>query len=40
MKSVKEALNQINVHQVIVPSGGTKYLQAPDASWNKLFKDG
>ena len=39
MKSVKEALNQINV-QVIAPSGCTKYLQAPDISWNKLFKDG
>ena len=30
MKSVKEALNQISVHQVIVPGGCTKYLQAPD----------
>ena len=40
MKSVKEALKEISVHQVIVPTGCTKYSKAPDVSWNKLFKDG
>ena len=38
MQSVKEALHQINVDQVIVPGGCTKYVQAPDVSWNNSFK--
>ena len=38
MQSVKEALRQINCDQVIVPGGGTKYVQAPDVRWNKPFK--
>lgn len=38
MQSVKEALHQINVDQVIVPGGCTKYVQAPDVSWNRPFK--
>ena len=38
MQSVEEALHQINVDQVIVPGGCTKYVQAPDVSWNKPFK--
>ena len=38
MQSVKEALSRINVDQVIMPGGCTKYVQAPDVSWNKPFK--
>ena len=38
MQSVKEALHQINVDQVIVPGGCTKYVQATDVSWNRPFK--
>ena len=38
MQSIKEALHQINVDQVTVPSSCTKYVQAPDVSWNKPFK--
>ena len=43
MKSVKEALNQINV-QVIAPGGCTKYLQAPDnkqtvQGWQVVYKN-
>ena len=38
MQSVKEALHQINVDQVIIPGGCTKYVRAPDVSWNKPFK--
>ena len=28
----------INVDPVIIPGGCTKYIQAPDVSWNKPFK--
>ena len=38
MQSVKKALSRINVDQVIIPGGCTKYVQAPDVSWNKPFK--
>ena len=38
MHSVKEALYQINVDQVIVPGSCTKYVQAPDVSSIKPFK--
>jgi len=38
MQSVKDALVRIHVDQVIVPTGCTKYVHAPDASWNKPFK--
>ena len=38
MQSVKEALSRINIDQVIIPGGCTKYVQAPDVSWNKPFK--
>ena len=38
MQSVKEALHQINVDQVIIRGSCTKYVQAPDVSWNKPFK--
>ena len=38
MQSVKEALAKMKVDQAIVPGGCTRYIQAPDVSWNKLFK--
>lgn len=38
MQSVKEALYQINVDQVIVPGSCTKYVQTPDVSWMKPYK--
>lgn len=38
IQSVKEALHQIIVDQVIVPGGCTKYVQAPDVSWKNPFK--
>ena len=38
MQSVKGALAKMNVDQVIIPSGCTKFVQAPDVSWNKPFK--
>ena len=34
----KEVLNQLKIDTVIVPGGCTKYVQAPDVSWNKPFK--
>ena len=38
MQSVKEALAKMKVDQAIVPGGCTRYIQAPDVSWNKPFK--
>lgn len=38
MQSVKQELSRINVDQVIIPGGCTKFVQAPDVSWNKPFK--
>ena len=38
MTSVKEALKRINIYQVIIPGGCTKYMQALDVCWNKPFK--
>ena len=38
MQSIKEALSRIKVDQVIISGGCTKYVQAPDVSWNKPFK--
>ena len=38
MQSVKGALAKMNVDQVIIPGGCTKFVQAPDVSWNKPFK--
>ena len=31
-------LKNLNVDQATVPGGCTKYIQAPDVSWNKPFK--
>ena len=36
---VKEALRQAGINIALVPGGCTKYIQAPDVSWNKPFKD-
>ena len=36
--SVAAALKSSNIDQVIIPRGCTKYIQAPDVSWNKPFK--
>ena len=38
MDSVKKELKNLNVDQVTVAEGCTKYIQAPDVSWNKQFK--
>ena len=38
MDSVKKQLNDSKVDWIIIPRGCTKYLQAPDVSWNKPFK--
>ena len=38
MQSVKETLAKMKVDQAIVPGGCTRYIQAPDVSWNKPFK--
>ena len=38
MNSVKYAISKLNIDQVIVPGGCTKYVQAPDVCWNKPFK--
>ena len=35
---VRNFLNKVKTDSVIVPGGCTKYIQAPDVSWNKLFK--
>ena len=36
--SVKQELNRAKIDPAIVPGGCTKYIQAPDVSWNKPFK--
>ena len=36
--SVRKDLKKMNVDSVIIPGGCTKYIQAPDACWNKPFK--
>ena len=36
--NVRSALKKTNTDSVIVPGGCTKYIQAPDVSWNKPFK--
>lgn len=38
MDSVKKVLTDSKVDSIIIPGGCTKYLQAPDVSWNKPFK--
>ena len=36
--STREELRLSKVDPVIIPGGYTKYIQAPDVSWNKAFK--
>lgn len=36
--SVTDSLKSNKIDRVIVPVGCTKYIQAPDVSWNKPFK--
>ena len=36
--SITESLKSKKIDPVIVPGGCTKYMQAPDVSWNKPFK--
>ena len=36
--SITESLKSKKIDRVIVPGGSTKYIQAPDVSWNKPFK--
>ena len=36
--NIKQELAQSKIDPVIVPGGCTKYIQAPDVAWNKLFK--
>ena len=36
-EDVKIRLKEINTESVIVPGGCTKYIQAPDLVWNKLY---
>ena len=36
--SITESLKSKKIDRVIVPGGCTKYIQAPDVSWNKPFK--
>ena len=38
MNSVKNAINKLNVDQVIIHGGCTKYVQALDVCWDKPFK--
>ena len=38
LDSVKTGLKNLNVDQVTVLGGCTKYIQAPDVSWNEPFK--
>lgn len=35
---VREILHKRKIHPLIVPGGCTKYIQAPDVSWNKPMK--
>ena len=37
--NVKKPLTKSKIETVIVPTGCTKYIQAPDVVWNKPFKD-
>ena len=34
---MRKNLKEMNVESVIIPCGGTKYIQAPDVCWNKPF---
>ena len=36
--SVSKSLKQRKIESLLIPGGCTKYVQAPDVSWNKAFK--
>ena len=36
--SVSKSLKQKKIESLLIPGGCTKYIQAPDVSWNKPFK--
>lgn len=36
---VNDILNRAKVDSVIIPGGCTKFIQAPDVSWNKPMKE-
>ena len=36
--SITESLKSKKIDRVIVPGGRTKFIQAPDVSWNRPFK--
>ena len=35
---VKKLLKEMEIDHDLIPSGCTKYIQAPDAFWNKALK--
>ena len=35
---LRQHLKEMNVDSVAIPGEYTKYIQAPDVCWNKLFK--
>jgi hypothetical protein len=37
-QSTKKKLRQLHIHTAIIPGGCTKFIQAPDVSWNAPFK--
>lgn len=38
-ENTKSHLVNFNLKLAVIPGGCTKYIQAPDVSWNKIFKD-
>ena len=39
MPFVQASLKAKNIDIVLIPGGWTKYIQALDVNWNKLFKE-
>ena len=37
-EAVRAHTSRLNVHTAIVPGGCTKFIQAPNVVWNKVFK--
>ena len=37
-EEVRSLLKTSKIDDLLIPGGCTKYIQAPDLSWNKLFK--
>ena len=38
MPVVKASLKAKEIDTILIPGGYTKYIQAPDVNWGKLFK--